>query len=317
MQYNGLKDITLQQMEALIHLVEERSFSRAAKKMYLTQPALTKHIKNMEDRLGVKIVHRGGSGISVTREGKILFDCAIRIFRLREEAREKIAHVREDDSGVISVCASTIPATYILPRVLSGFRKCCPGIQVRVRTADSEEVLDQILNGESEIGFVGKEPLNRKIHGEVLWPDRLILAVPAGHTWWNKKASVTLKELSIEPFVVREKGSATRDIMESCMKDQSGLSLADMNIAAEMGSSEAVKEAVIAGVGVSILSIHAVTRELKQSILKAVPVRNFSMERSFYLIYRRQFDLMRHHRVFLDYVRTCKPFDNEGRGKKV
>jgi DNA-binding transcriptional LysR family regulator len=317
MQNDGLKDITLQQMEALIHLIEERSFSRAAKKMYLTQPALTKHIKKMEDRLGVKIVNRGGSGISMTQEGKVLFDCARRIFRLRAEAGEKIAHVREDDSGVISVCASTIPATYILPSVLSGFRKCCPGIQVRVRTADSEEVLEQILNGESEIGFVGKQPLNRKIQGEVLWPDRLILAVPSGHAWWNKKAPVTPKELSMEPFVVREKGSATRDIMESCLKDQSGLTLANMNIAAEMGSSEAVKEAVIAGVGVSILSIHAVTRELKQSILKAVPVRNSSMERSFYLIFRRQFDLMRHHHVFLDYVRTCKPFDNAGREKKV
>jgi DNA-binding transcriptional LysR family regulator len=305
MKYNGLKNITLQQMEALVHLIGERSFSRAAKKMLLTQPALTKLIKNLESAVSVQIVNRGGAGVSLTPEGKVLYDYACRILRLREEAREKIARARGSESGIISVVASTIPAAYILPRILSPFRRSYPGIQVRVQAADSEGALETILSGEAEIGFVGKKPPGRKIHVEELWADRLVLAVPVGHPW-AKKSSVTVKELAKEPFVVREKGSGTREIMDACLKENRGLSLADLNVVAELGSSEAVKEAVIAGVGLSVISVHAVARELKQGIIAGLPIRNCRIERSFYLIYRRQFDLMLHHRLFMDYVRQYK-----------
>jgi len=305
MQHDGLKNMTLQQMEALLHLIEERSFSRAAKKMLITQPALTKHIQNLESTVGARIVNRGAEGISLTPEGKVLYGYAGRILRLREEAREKIARARGTASGIISVIASTIPATYILPRLLTSFRRSFPGIQVRVRAADSEEVLEAILGGEAELGFVGKKPSGQRIEAEELWADRLVLAVPAGHSWAKRKC-VTARELSKEPFVVREKGSATREIVEQCLKRNTGTNLEDFNIVAEMGSSEAVKEAVIAGAGLSILSVHAIVRELKHGTVAALSVRDCRFERSFYLIYRKQFDLMNHHRLFLDYVRSFK-----------
>lgn len=305
MKHDGLKNITLQQMEALICLIGERNFSRAAKKMLLTQPALTKHIQNLESAVGAQIVNRGGAGVSLTPEGKVLYDYAGRILRLREEAREKIARARGSESGIISVVASTIPATYILPRILTSFRKSYPGIQVRVRTTDSEGALETILGGEAEFGFVGKKPPGYRIQAQELWEDRLVLAVPAEHAWAKKK-SVETMELVNEPFIVREKGSATREIMEACLKKNRGLSLSDLNIVAEMGSSEAVKEAVIAGMGLSVLSVHALARELKQGVVFGLTVRKCRFERSFYLIYRRQFDLMNHHRLFLDYTKTFK-----------
>ncbi len=305
MKHEGFKGITLQQMEALIHLVEERNFSRAARKMLLTQPALTKHIKNAEDALGTKIVNRGGPGLSLTPEGTILYRYARRILRLRDEVNERIARARDDDSGIVSVGASTIPVTYILPRILSGFKRKHAGIQVHVQAADSDETLDMILNGEAELGLIGKRPIHPKIHGEALWADKLILAVPAGHPW-AEKVSVTPEELVGQPFIVREKGSGTRDIMETCLKNQGRLNLADLNVAAELGSSEAVKEGIIAGLGLSIISIHAVARELRQGLLRGVSLRGCSIERSFYLIYRKQFDLMRHHQLFVDYVKQFK-----------
>ena len=116
-----LKILTLQQMEALIFLVEERSFSRAAKRMLLTQPALTKNIRNVEDCLGVKVVNRSSAGVSLTPEGKILYNAAQRMVKLRKEAGEKIQKLHEKTGGDIYVGASTIPATYILPHALSAF----------------------------------------------------------------------------------------------------------------------------------------------------------------------------------------------------
>lgn len=308
MKHEGFKGITLQQMEALIHLVEERNFSRAARKMLLTQPALTKHIKNAEDALGCKLVNRGGTGLSLTPEGTILYRYARKILRLRDEVKEKIVRAQNGDSGIISVGASTIPVTYILPRILSGFKSIHAGIQVHVQAADSDETLDMILNGEADLGFIGKRPLNRRVYAEALWPDKLILAVPASHPW-AKRASVIPGELVSQPFIVREKGSGTRNIIETCLKSHGTLNLDDLNVVAELGSSEAVKEGIIAGLGLSIVSIHAVARELRQGILKGIPLKGCRIERSFYLIYRRQFDLMRHHQLFIDYLKQFKLVD--------
>ena len=310
MSYDAFRNITIQQMESLIQLVAEGSFSRAAKKLFLTQPALTKHIKNMENSLGIRVVSRGDGGVSLTPEGKILYDYARRIIKLRDEAKEKILQVLENESGNIYIGASTIPATYILPYVLSDFKKVYPAIRANVQAADSEETVEIILNNQAEISFVGKEPLHRKLHVEPLWEDRLILVVPGGHRWTGK-GPVTLDELSREPFILREKGSATREVLETYLKENTGMNLAQFNIVGGMGSSEAVKEAIIAGLGVSALSIHAVGRELRQGVVVEVPIEGFRVERRFYLIHRRQFHLMRHHRLFLDFVRGYKL---DGRG---
>ncbi|MFH1079318.1 MAG: selenium metabolism-associated LysR family transcriptional regulator [Pseudomonadota bacterium] len=305
MTLEDFRNISLQQLEALLFLVTEGSFSRAAKKMHLSQPSLTKHIANLEAIIGMTVVRREKTGVVLTPEGKIVFDLAARILKLRDDAGEKIAGMQQNEAGVIAVAASTIPATYILPHVLSRFRKVHPGTRVTVQSADSEEVLNMILNGEKELGIIGKRPSRGKLETEPLWQDRLVLTVPAGHRWAGKP-SVSLPEVMEEPFIVREKGSATRDILERYLKEQANTDLANFRITAEFGSSAAVKEAVLAGLGVSILSIRAMTRELKLQLLKEVPVEDWRIERSFYLILRRPFNILRHHQLFLDFIRQCR-----------
>jgi DNA-binding transcriptional LysR family regulator len=302
MNTGHFKSITLQQMEAVISLVEEGSFSRAAKRMFLTQPALTKNIKNAEDYLGVRLVNRSNMGTSLTPEGKILYNYAQRMVKLRDEAREKILALRENIGGNIYISASTIPATYILPHVLSSFNKKHPDIRVYIKTADSEEAMNMVLENEVEIGCIGKQPSNKKLKAEPLWKDRLILAIPKHHRW-HKKKSITLSELLDEPFVVREKGSATRELFESCLKESKSINLSQFNICGELGSSEAIKEAVIAGLGVSVISIHAVERELSQGLLFEIPLQGCRMERNFYLIYKRHFDFRPAHKIFIDFMK--------------
>ncbi len=307
MSAESFKNITMQQMEAIISLAQEGSFSRAAKKMLLTQPALTKNIKNIENYLGVRIVNRSPLGISLTPEGKIIYEYAQRIIKLRNEAGEKIIQLNENTGGEIYIGASTIPATYILPRALSLFRKKYDNVRVHVQTADSEETMNMVLAGEVEIGLIGKNPLNKKLLSEPLGKDRLVLAAAQNHPWC-KRESITLTELSAEPFVIREKGSATRDVWEFYLKEHKAVSLAEFNICCEFGSSEAVKEAIIAGLGVSILSLHAIGRELLQGLLREIKIANLpAMERDFYLIRQKQLDLKPIHKLFMDFIRGYFP----------
>ncbi len=305
MKTDHFKNITLQQMEALISLVEEGSFSLAARKMHITQPALTKNIRNAEDYLGASLVNRSSTGISLTPEGKVIYDYARRMIKLREEAKEKISALGINTGGNIYIGASTIPATYILPRVLSALRGHHPDITMYIKTADSEDVMNMVLAGEVEMGIIGKCPSNKKLKTRELWKDRLILAVPKKHKW-SKTKSVVMQELFAEPFIVREKGSATRDFMENYLKEEKSVNLSQFNICAELGSSEAVKEAIIAGLGVSIISIHAVERELAQGLLTEIPVQSCRMERNFHLIYRHNFDFRAFHKTFIDFLKENK-----------
>ncbi|HEX7504083.1 MAG TPA: selenium metabolism-associated LysR family transcriptional regulator, partial [Syntrophales bacterium] len=279
--------MTIQQLEALIHLVDERSFSRAAKKMHLTQPSLTKHIRNIEEALGSKVVNRSSRSLALTPEGKILCDYARRIVKLRDEAREQVLRLRDIETGDIRIAASTIPATYILPYAIGGFRKKFPEIRTTVRTADSTDVIEMVLGNGAEIGFIGKKPSGGRLSSEALWKDRLVLAVPSGHPW-AKRRSARLAEISRQPFVIREKGSGTRETLESCLRESGIPGPPHLNIVAELGSSEAVKESILAGLGLSVISAHAIRRELKSGLLAALSIDECAIERSFYLIYRRQ-----------------------------
>ncbi len=305
MIYDHFRNITIQQMESLIYLVEEGSFSHAAKRVFLTQPSLTKHIKHLEEAVNTKIVNRENMGISLTPEGKILYDYARRMLKLRDEAKEKILRAKENESGKIFISASTIPATYILPHLLKEFKRLFPDIHAYVQSNDSEETLGIILNNQAEIGFIGKKILNKKLSVETLWEDRLVLVIPGDHPW-RKKDYVTLNDILKEPYIIREIGSATRKITEEYLLKNTDKSLSKFNIVCEMGSSESVKEAIISGLGISILSIHAIQRELKQGTLIEMPIQGCTIQRSFYLIYKKQISLMHYHKLFLEFVKNYK-----------
>ena len=282
-------------------------FTKAAGKLFLSQPSLTKQIQNLEESAGTRLVNRAAAGISLTPEGQIVFDYARRIIRLREDARERVMRLKDQASGHIYVSASTIPATYILPHLLGRLKDVHPAIQVHVQMHDSEETLQTVLNDQVEMGFIGKEPANKKLISRRLWRDSLVLAVPADHPLAKQKTA-KLGDITRVPFIIREKGSGTRDIIEECLEKQQGTSLSRFNVICEMGSSEAVKEAILAGLGVSILSTFAIKREISGGLLTALHVSNCSIERYFYLIYKKQFPLMMYHRNFLDLVKRHFPF---------
>lgn len=298
--------ITMQQLEALVHLFEERNFSRAATSMGLSQPSISKHIKNLEIFIDAGVIDRSQPGISLTAEGKILLGYARRILKLRDEAREKILHFKNPGAGHIFVGASTIPATYILPSVLSALQASHPTLMVHLRAGDSDDVLEMIMNDQVEIGFIGRRITDKKLVCEPLWKDRLLLVAHRDHP--RARTSLrNLSEIDSLPFIGREKGSATRSIWEAYLRDNAGG--VALNIVSEMGSSEAVKEALIAGLGVSIISRHAVKRELEHGLLVSLPLPGPPLERDFALVYKKQFKSLSHHSLFMDFVRGFHPVE--------
>jgi DNA-binding transcriptional LysR family regulator len=307
MSYDTFKNITMQQLEALNQLVDAGSFTRAADKMFLTQPTLTKHIKNLEDAVGTQIINRASKGLSLTPEGQVLYNYAKRMTRLREEAKEKILEMRDHEAGHVFLCASTIPATYILPRLLGQMRKTYPEIRVHMQTCDSEETQQLIINGQSEMGVIGKEPYDKRLCVETLWQDELVLIAPADHPGLGHGKTISMEQLIKEPFVVRERGSGTRENIEGHLQKHYHLTFAAFNIVSEMGSSEAVKEAVIGGLGLSVISLYAVERELKQGLLSVIPLEGGNIERHFYLIYRKHLHQLNYHKRFLEVLKASVP----------
>ncbi|HET6461544.1 MAG TPA: selenium metabolism-associated LysR family transcriptional regulator [Syntrophales bacterium] len=302
------KNITLQQLEILLALVEAGSFTRAAGKLFLSQPSLTKQIQNLEEAAGARLVNRSAAGNSVTPEGRIIYDYARRMIRLREDAKDRVMRLKDQESGHIYVSASTIPATYILPNLLGRLKEIHPAIQVHVQMHDSEETLQTVLNDQAEMGFIGKAPTNMKLISTRLWKDTLLVVVPASHELAKQK-SVRLGDFTKVPFIIREKGSGTRDLSEECLQKQLGMNLSAFNVICEMGSSEAIKEAILAGLGVSILSSFAIRREMAQGLLTALPVSNCHMDRYFYLVHKKQFPLMTYHKNFVDIVKRYSPLE--------
>jgi DNA-binding transcriptional LysR family regulator len=301
MGIDQFRHITLQQLEAFVVLVEERSFSAAARRLLLSQPSLSKHIKNLEIFVNCRLINRSRDGVSLTDEGAILLGYARKILKLRDEAREKIALLKDNASGHVSIGASTIPSTYIIPSLLKGFRSLHPDIHVHILTGDSEEVVEMVLNSRVEIGFIGKPVQDARLVCQPLWDDELVLAAGAGSSL-EEGRTYRIDDILKEPFIFREKGSGTRAMLEDFLRRQGLPPLSRFTAACELGSSEAVKEGVISGLGISILSIHAVKRELRSGTIKRISLDLPAIGRSFSMISRKQFAPLPHHRLFMEYA---------------
>lgn len=306
MDRDTFKNITIQQMEILISLVEAGSFTKAAQRIFLSQPALSKQIKNLEESAGTCLIIRGSRGVTLTPEGRTIYDYAKKVVRLRDEAREKIDIIKKNESGHVYVSASTIPATYILPRLLNHLKSVYPEIRVHIQMNDSEETKQAVLSDQVEIGFIGKEVHDRRLITERLWKDELVLIVSLNHPW-AKKEYVSIYDISKESLILREQGSATRAIFEDCLRSKFNMDISSFNVAYELGSSEAVKEAVLAGLGVSVISLFAIKREREQGLVSAIRIKGCLIERNFHVIYKKQFPMLNHHRRFLEVVRIYQP----------
>jgi DNA-binding transcriptional LysR family regulator len=262
------------------------SFTAAAKALALTQAAVSQRIQGLEKTLGVPLFQRRGGRVLLTEAGQRLHDFAERIHALHQLARQEIAGQRQVLSGDLSLAASTIPGEHLLPALLSIFHRRFPAIQVKADISDSAKVMDQVEQGRVSLGLVGRKADSAHLEFRHFATDRMMLVVPPHHAW-SKRKRVTFEQLCKQSLVLREAGSGIRHCFEKELA-RHNLSLRDLKIALELGSNEAVKEAVIQGLGVAVLSSYAVAKELKTGQLVALAVTDLHCDREMFVVWDRR-----------------------------
>jgi Transcriptional regulator len=276
----------LRQLEIFAKVAEMGSFSRAAEALHVTQPTVSEHIRALEDELGVRLLDRLGRGTATTRAGQLLLSYATRILALSREARQALEGYQGRIRGELVVGGSTIPGEYLLPAVIGRFRQKFPEVSTTLVIGDSQAVVDWVADGRVELGVVGARLPQRGLEFHDLSPDEEVVVVPAGHPWQGR-AQVTLEELSREPLIIRERGSGTRAAFESAL-ERAGVDLATLRVAGEMGSNQAIKQAVKAGMGITVMSRIAVEEESRQGVLAFLRVRDLAVTRGFYVVTHRE-----------------------------
>jgi DNA-binding transcriptional LysR family regulator len=288
----------LRRLEIFIKVAELGSFSRAAEALFLTQPTVSEHVRALEDELGVPLLDRLGRGATPTRAGTLLLGYAQRMLALSREAGQAIAQFQGRVSGELLVGGSTIPGEYVLPELIGAFRAKYPDVSVSLRVGGSGEVQAWVEEGRVEIGVVGAPPTARVLESRRLMAD----VVPAGHAW-AARASVSLGDLQSEPMIVRERGSGSRETFERALEGV-GLGLAAFRVVGEITSTQAIKQAVRAGVGVSIISRRAVEDECRAGLLACVKLRDVNISRAFHLVTHRDRSRSPLAQAFLTFVES-------------
>ncbi len=275
----------IRKLEVFRKVYELKSFSRAGDETYLSQPTVSGHIKYLEDYLECKLFDRLGKEVVPTRAGDILYEYAVEIINLREKAEYALNQFQGKMKGKLLIGGSTIPGGYILPLLLGAFRAKYKDVLSSLHVGDTRQIVDMVVDAQVEIGMVGARINHPSVRYEPFEGDRLILVtLPTDPLL--KKERITLKDLTEAPFILREHGSGTRMALQRSLQEVS-LEFNQLNIVAEMGSTQAVKQAIKGGVGVSILSNRAVEDELRFGVLKEAPVEGFSISRDFFLVVHR------------------------------
>jgi DNA-binding transcriptional LysR family regulator len=274
-------NLSLRQFEVFLAVARARSFRRAAETLHVSQPALSQHIRDLERELGVRLFDRSRRMVTLTEGGRLLEDHAHRLFATLTSIREVLGELAGLTRGSLVIGASTTPGIYVLPRVIAVFRARHPGIALTLQIANSRQIEERLRGNELDLGVVGGHDLpGREQCLEVGLPDELVLAVPPSHPWARRR-EIRADELAAAPLLTRESGSATRQATERALH-QAGV---EYRVVMELGHTEAIKQAVMAGLGVAFVSIHAIRGEVRARLLAAVRLRGLRIRRHFHVLH--------------------------------
>ena len=274
------------------------SFTKAAETLHMTQPAVTFQVRQLEEHFNTRLFDRTHNRISLTEAGKLVHRYADRIFELYAEMDNSIREMTGDLSGVLTIGASTTIAEYMLPALLGDFGTRFPEVTIHLRVSNSEGIVSMVENNTIDLGVVEAPVTNKNLVVEVCREDQLVAIVPPNHDLAERE-SVAIDELLEYPFICREEGSGTREVINEYLAQHCSTTL---SISMELGSPEAVKGAVEAGMGVSVVSRATIQKELKLDTLRAINLIP-KLERPFSFVHQKQKFRLRAMEELLDFAR--------------
>ena len=300
----GMED---HKLKVFCTVAESKSFSKASEIIHLTQPAVSLLIQSIEEIYETKLFDRASNTVILTPAGEMLYKYAKEILNLYAAAEKNIGEITGFVKGSISVGASSTIGNYLLPGVIAAFRKTHPKIKIHLLVGNTKRVVEFLNAGNIDIGLVEGDVARQKMVVDKLVADELVLIVPPLHPL-AKKRNVSIFEITKEPFIFREEGSGTRQVIEKYLGKYS-ITPQDMMISMILGSTEAIKESVENGIGVAIMSRWAVRKEIKYGTLKPLSFKEEKMLRDFSLIFQKK--AISSHAVdeFLSYLKAY-PFDD-------
>ncbi len=269
-------------LSVFLAVAKRLSYSRAAEELYISQPAVSRHVHDLEKDLGAQLLGQTGNKVYLTEAGKIVYEYARKLAFVGDEMKRALAELENLDRGYLRLGASSTPGTYLLPPIVAEYRRRYPGIEVTIAVTNCSQIVGGVLQNDLDLGFLGGMPSDPALQIRPLVHDSLLLVAPPTHTF-AQRDSVTPEEMVQEPFVLREQASCTRWRLEEALAPR-GLRL---RRAMELNGSEAVKRAVAAGVGVAVVSEHSVENELSQGMLHALRIEGLPLERQMSIVAHR------------------------------
>jgi len=278
--------IDFRHLETFCRVANLKSFSRAADDLFLTQPTVSGHILSLEQSLSLRLFDRTSREVHLTKAGEVFLKYALKILSFRKELLNSLSEFSQGIKGELSLGASTIPGEYLIPKLMSDFKKEHPYFIIRLKIADTKEVVQYVLQDSVEFGIIGAKLNHPSLHFEKYEEDEIVVVAPSDHPLTRKKR-VNIDELSKEPWIIREEGSGTQMAVEKALRKK-GKSLKQFHVAMEMGSTSSVKEGVKAKLGLAFLSKRATEEELSQRSLSQIDVEGIEpISRQIYLVTHR------------------------------
>jgi len=262
-------------------VAEKLNFREAAEALLLTQPAVTLQIKALEEELSVRLFDRSGNRIILTEAGGRLLKHATQLAAIAQAAEQDLATLSGVESGELHIGASTTIAQYFLPKLVGEFGRMNPRASLSVVSGNTLQVVDALLKGSIPLALVEGPVLRRGVRTELFLADEIVMILPAQHEWIGH--SVSLDQLATEAMIFREQGSGTRRVVETALR-KAKVPLKKLRIAMELDSTEAIKAAVEAGLGVGFVSARAIQKELKLGTLQIGLVEGLRIRRKFSII---------------------------------
>lgn len=295
------------QLEAFVAVVEYNSFSEAARRLYLTQPTISAHIRSLEAELNSRLIIRTTKKLTVTARGYQLYDCAVQMLNMRNNLVEEFAGTRKK---IIDIGVSTIPSSYLLPELLSAFGRQVENIYFHSWQSDSAGAIQRVLEGSVDLSLTGQKTDEETCCFIPFCEDSLVIATPVNdHFLRLQSKGASFRDFLKESFILRETGSGTRKEMDRFL-ERHNISSSDLNVVVRMNDLEAIKKSIVNGLGISILSARSAVDLEKTRQILLFPLEETAHTRTFYIVYSKNRILKPHVKQFIHFVENYYQYNH-------